>query len=154
MTSSEFDITPFNRLILAYAPRRIRPLFEAVFGLDQQLGKIIRATSEPMLGQMRLRWWHDVIIQPPDARPIGNPVLAKLSALDGEGLASQSLAPMVDGWEMLLGEQDLTPEMIDEYAQRRGATMFGFIAAQSQKCDPLEIEKLGAIYAIWDLARQ
>jgi len=153
MTSSEFEVSPYNRLILAYAAGQTRPLFEAVFALDQQLGKIIRETSEPLLGQMRLRWWHDVILQAPDARPVGNPVLQQMSALDGWGAASQSLAAMVEGWEILLGEQDLTPEMVGEYARLRGATMFGFISRQSNQADHVALEKLGEIYVLWDLAR-
>lgn len=153
MTSPEFELTPVNRLIISYSRARLRPWFEGIFAFDQQLAKIVRVTTEPLLGQIRYQWWHDVISQAPDTRPSGNPVLSALTELQRQGLESAPLLTMIRGWEMLLGNDELTPEMVQDYAQKRGGAMFGAIALQASASNIAQYENLGRIFALWDLAR-
>ena len=153
MTSPEFELTPVNRLIISYSRARLRPWFEGIFAFDQQLAKIVRDTTEPLLGQMRYQWWHDVIAQSPDTRPSGNPVLSALTELQRQGLESAPLLTMIRGWEMLLGNDELMPEMVQDYAQKRGGAMFGAIALRAGASNIAQYENLGRIFALWDLAR-
>ena len=62
-------------LALAYTPRDRREAMRVAFELDRRLARIVAATTEPMLGQMRLAWWRDILAKPVDERPRGDVVL-------------------------------------------------------------------------------
>jgi 15-cis-phytoene synthase len=66
-------------LATLYAPGLSRPGLFALHALDLELAEIVRTTSEPMLGQIRLAWWREQL-QTLDAtvRP-AQPVLAALA---------------------------------------------------------------------------
>jgi 15-cis-phytoene synthase len=97
------ELPPLVRLALAYAPRTARRAWLALFALDQRLAAIVRATREPLLGQVRLAWWRDRLTEPCEQWPAGEPVLAALR--ECPALAGQ-LLPLVDGWEALLATDD------------------------------------------------
>lgn len=97
------DLPPLLRLALVYAPTRARPATLAFFALDLRLGAIVRATREPLLGQTRLAWWRERLLEAPELWPAGEPVLAALR--ECTGLAAH-LAQLVDGWEELLVSDD------------------------------------------------
>src|SRR3546814_17336884 len=64
---------PELALAICYAPRKARAALAALFALDATLADVLRTTTEPMLGQMRLTWWHDALTRleaapPPDDR--------------------------------------------------------------------------------------
>ncbi|MEZ5708740.1 MAG: hypothetical protein R3E02_05045 [Blastomonas sp.] len=151
MDSAQLQLSPLDRLILAYARAQDRPIFAAVFALDAQLAAIVRDSREPVLGQMRLQWWHDVISMPAGRRPRGNPLVNALGKLDGAGSLTERLLPMVDGWEELLVAETLDGEMIAGFAMKRGATMFAFLA--DSLGEPLDLAAAGRAWAQWDLAR-
>lgn len=153
MAQSEFELSPINQLVTAYSGAHVRPWFTALFAFDQQLGRIIRDTKEPLLGQMRFTWWQDVIAQPAASRPKGNPVLAGLSQLLDIGLDARRLTKMGDGWQYLLGDNDLTRDMVNAYAKGRGEALFGAIADAAKADNIDDFEELGRLYALWDLAR-
>src|SRR3546814_7046937 len=52
---------PELALAICYAPRKARAALAALFALDATLADVLRTTTEPMLGQMRLTWWHDAL---------------------------------------------------------------------------------------------
>ncbi|MCZ3214799.1 hypothetical protein NYZ43_19955, partial [Acinetobacter baumannii] len=52
---------PDRELMLAAAPHAARDALRALFDLDDRLAGIVRTTREPMVGQMRLVWWHDAL---------------------------------------------------------------------------------------------
>lgn len=93
------ELPPLLRIALAYAPQRARPATLALFALDQRLGAIVRATREPILGQARLAWWRERLLEAPELWPEGEPVLAAMR--DCLALAPL-LADLVNGWEALL----------------------------------------------------
>jgi phytoene synthase len=97
------ELPPLLRLALAYAPSRARPASLLVFALDQRLGAIVRATREPLLGQARLAWWRERLLEPPELWPAGEPVLAALRTCAG---MAPHLVELVDGWEALLVSDD------------------------------------------------
>jgi phytoene synthase len=70
--------------------------------LDARLAGIVRATHEPLLGQMRLAWWRDRLREDSTSWPAGEPVLA---ALAGWGAQANELVALVDGWEELIGDR-------------------------------------------------
>lgn len=113
----------------------------ALFALDRQLGEIIRTTTQPIVGQMRLTWWHEALGKLGAAPTPAHPVLEAIAAA---GLPGGELAAMVDGWEFLLDEE-LTDAALGEYARQRGGTLFALI-------DPDAPPAAGSGWALADLA--
>ncbi|MEQ5786617.1 hypothetical protein J3454_01780 [Erythrobacter sp. NFXS35] len=92
--------------------------------LDRRLARIVSRTTEPMLGQMRLAWWRDVLKQPLEQRPLGDAVLDGIGTLwSGH---EESLIAMVDGWEILIGEEQLGPDDVTAFADGRAAPFVSF----------------------------
>ena len=48
-------------LCAQFAPPDRRPAVLALYAFNQEVAQIAESVSEPLLGHMRLRWWHDVI---------------------------------------------------------------------------------------------
>ncbi len=111
------DLPPEQRLALAYAPRAARPAFAGLMALDARLARIIRASREPLLAQLRLAWWREQLASP-DPAPGGEPLL-ELLALWGEHRTG--LGALVDGWEALLGDAPLEGSRLAAFAAGRGS---------------------------------
>ena len=145
---------PEQTLALSYVPVARRASVQALFTLDETLGQILRTTREPMVGQMRLTWWHEALSALDTAPPPAQPVLQALAAeVVARGVSGAALAEMIDGWDVLLEPDPLDRAMLDTYATRRGGTLFvlaGRILGASAR-DPLE--RAGAGWALADLAR-
>jgi phytoene synthase len=117
-----------QRLAMAHMPVARRPAVEAVLALDRALGQILRTTREPMIGQMRLTWWHGALSALDDKAPPAQPVLQGLAtdALPA-GVSGADLAAMVEGWEVLL-EPDLDATALKRFAEERGGRLFQLLA--------------------------
>jgi phytoene synthase len=139
------ELPPAQRLALAYAPRAAREPTLALLALDARLARTLQRKSEPVLAQMRFAWWRDTLAREPEQWPRGDALLALLRQWRNPG----ALTPLVDGWEMLLGEQ-LDPVAIAEFAGGRGRA-FGQLAAELG-ADPLAAQACGEIWALGDLA--
>ena len=92
-------------LAVAHSGPRVRDLLRIFLELDARIGRIVAGTNEPMLGQMRLAWWRDVLTMQIDKRPQGDAVLDAIGAHWGG--RSGELTPLIDAWEHLLGEAPL-----------------------------------------------
>jgi phytoene synthase len=140
---------PEQALALSYVPVDRRAAVQALFTLDETLGQILRTTREPMVGQMRLTWWHEALSALDTAPPPAQPVLQALAAeVVARGVSGAALAEMIDGWDVLLEPDPLDRAMLDTYA-----TLFvlaGRILGALAR-DPLE--RAGAGWALADLAR-
>ena len=139
-------ISPDRRLALGYAPAAARSLFLGLYALDAKLAGIVRSAREPVLAQLKLAWWRDQLGKPVSARPLGEPVLAAL-ALWGE--SGGALAALVDGWELLLGDEYPARAQLTEFAEGRGtacAALAGLLAA-----DPEAARRAGYGWALGDL---
>ncbi|SUJ19690.1 Uncharacterised protein [Sphingomonas paucimobilis] len=67
-------------LAVGYASASAREGFAALLDLDHQLASILQSTTEPMIGQMRLTWWYEVL-EKLDREPVpAHPVLQRLAA--------------------------------------------------------------------------
>ena len=112
------------RLALSYAPAHARGLTLGLLALDCRLAGIVRNSREPLLGQVRLAWWRDRFGEGAGAWPEGEPLLALLRPW-ADQLAV--LSSLVDGWEGLLGDQQLSGEALARLAEGR-ASAFGGLA--------------------------
>ena len=137
-------------MAISYAPASARPALEALLALDTALGAVVRSTREPMLGQIRLTWWHDALealdLRPPPAEPV-------LTALTAEvlprGVTGARLAAMTEGWQALLVEP-LDDEAMARFADARGGVLFGTAAVVlGGAAEP--VEQAGEGWALADL---
>jgi phytoene synthase len=137
-------------LALSYAVSG-REAAVAIFALDDRLAEILRATREPLVGQMRLTWWREALEKLDDALPPAEPVLQALAATTLPlGVGGARLSRIVDGWEALL-EQPIGDDVLERYADR-GGTLFAAIGtAIGVTADPVEIAGRG--WALADLSR-
>lgn len=137
-------------LALSYAPVGRRAALGALFALDDALASILRTTREPMVGQMRLTWWHDALLRLDNAPPPAEPVLQALATdLLPTGVTGAQLTPMIEGWEQLLEPDPLGDATLMEFARLRGGTLFTTGGMTSS--DPLG--EAGAGWALVDMAR-
>lgn len=144
---------PESALALGYARPALRPALAALLELDSTLAAVLRTTREPLVGQMRLTWWHEALTRLDSAPPPAEPVLVALAAaVLPHGVTGARLATMIDGWEELLDE-DLAHEAMMRFAERRGTGLFDVAGALlgAHADDPLAAA--GAGWALVDLAR-
>jgi phytoene synthase len=139
-------------LALSYAPPAARDKLAAVFSLDGTFGAIVRSTREPIVGQMRLTWWHEALTKLDAAPPPAEPVLQALAASVVPVTGGAALAAMVDGWEALL-EPELDDAAIDLFASGRGARLFAVLAALCDVGDS-RIARAGEGWALADLSQR
>ncbi|CAN5509265.1 hypothetical protein BH09PSE4_BH09PSE4_07780 [soil metagenome] len=142
---------PERALAISYAPGPRRAALTSLFALDDALAQVLRTTREPMVGQMRLTWWHDALVRLDSAPPPAEPVLQALTRdLLPLGVSGAGLTPIVEGWEELLGET-VSEEALLRYAEGRGSL---FVAAgRILAADPGDpVREAGAGWALVDLA--
>ncbi len=105
------------RVMVAVA-RPWRPAAASLWALAARLTRLLAEAREPLIGQIKLAWWRDMmtmLASDPDALPKGEPLLAELAASWG---GQPGLGALVDAAEaMLLAE--------DDDARRGAAEAFG-----------------------------
>jgi phytoene synthase len=139
------ELPPAQRLALAYAPHRARTQTLALFALDARLAGILRRRGEPVLAQMRLAWWRDVLRKEQMEWPKGEAVLGLLRGWR----QPSALVPLVDGWETLLAEP-FDSAATDQFVSGRAAA-FRQLAAEFGL--PLErVDEAASFWALADLA--
>lgn len=145
---------PERALALSYARPSARDALAALLALDDTLGQILRTTREPMVGQMRLTWWHEALSALDTAPPPAQPVLQRLAAaVLPRGVSGAALAGMIDGWEVLLEPDPLSDAQLEAYAAGRGATLFGVAGTLLGAGDADPFGLAGKGWALADLAR-
>lgn len=150
MTPDERDLLPPEaELAVAWSPPKVRAPLGILLQFDRRLAKIVSRTTEPMLGQMRLAWWRDVFKQSPAQRPRGDAVLDQVGPLwSGH---EDSLIAMVDGWEILIGEERLGPDEVNAFAAGRAAPFVSF-ADQGDGAGKRRVEQAARCWALVDVA--
>lgn len=144
---------PERALILTYAPPQRRPALAALFALDEALGQLLRTTSQPAVGQLRLAWWREALARLDTQAPPAEPVLQGLAAqVLPLGIAGASLVPVVHGWEVLIEEEMLEEDALRRFGEGRGSLFEAAgRALGAAPGDPLA--EAGRGWALADLAR-
>ncbi|MEG3086113.1 squalene/phytoene synthase family protein [Sphingomonas sp. PB4P5] len=144
---------PERALAFSYADAGARDAIIALFALDDTLGRILRTTREPMVGQMRLTWWHDALTKLDTAAPPAEPVLQALAAqVLPRGVTGRHLAGMIDAWEALLDSETPDAPTLESYAQR-GVILFGAAGMVLGAAAGDPVAPAGRGWALADLAR-
>lgn len=143
---------PERALILAYAPPVSRAALAALLALDDALALLLRTTSQPAVGQLRLAWWREALAKLDTAPAPAEPVLRGLAAeVLPRGVTGASLVPIVHGWEVLVEEESLDGLALARFAAGRGSLFVAAGAALGASGDPLAMAGEG--WALADLAR-
>lgn len=116
-----------QRLALAYAPSSVRPVWLGLLALDVRLAEIVRHAREPMLGQIRLAWWRDLLSRDSATWPEGEPLVRHIA--EHLPVAAPALADMASGWEQLLSGDVLSQDQLAGYLAGR-AGGYAAVAAQ------------------------
>jgi phytoene synthase len=147
-------IDPERELALGYARPAEQPAIRALFGLDCALAQVLRTTREPMVGQMRLIWWHEALTRLDVSPPPAEPVLQSLAreALP-RGVTGARLAGMVDGWEELLEPELLGDDALIRHATGRGGRLFEMAGKVIGARDTDPVAVAGKGWALADLGR-
>lgn len=123
-------LDPDRAFALTHVPSPAKPAVEALFALDVRLGTIVATTTQPMVGQMRMTWWHEALSGLAAGDQRGEPVLDALAAtvVGNAGIDGAMLARLVEGWEVLLDPLPLDEAALATYAEARGAALFALVA--------------------------
>lgn len=114
-----------RRIVLSYLPATARMRVHALLALDDRLGTIVAVARDPLIGQMRLAWWHDALCALDSAPSPAEPILKGIQAeVLPHGVSGRSLAQLVDGWEALLAVENDPDRMLTRYAADRGTILF------------------------------
>ncbi|MES2338571.1 MAG: squalene/phytoene synthase family protein [Pseudomonadota bacterium] len=142
-----------RRMLMSYAAADRRDGLAALLALDDALGSILRTTRDPMVGQLRLTWWHDAIVAL-DQRPApAEPVLQALARHVVPHVASTRIASLVEGWEELLDPEPMTDARLSAYAAGRGGRLFAAAGALLGAAPGDPLDAAGQGWALTDLAR-
>lgn len=115
---------PDRAFALDHVARPQRAAVAALWAFDEQLGRVVASTTQPMVGQMRLLWWRDAL----NAGTRGHPVLEGMTSLERVGIEARALETMIDGWEELLESLPLDSDQLTRFAELRGAQLFALSA--------------------------
>ena len=143
------SLPTLQRLALAYAPAQARDATLSLLALDARLAGALRTASEPMLAQIKLAWWRDMLKRQPADRPQGEPLLEALAVWQGE---EPALIALIDAWEQLVTQEVLTEDDMHAFCSGRGAA-FAALARIAGKPDRSEAaQRAGEGWALADLA--
>lgn len=139
-----------ERIALAYVPSRHRDAVAALWALDATLGRVVATTTEPLIGQMRLTWWHDRLTGLDEGAVPAEPVLVALRAIvQNNEITGAQLALLVEGWEQLLEPLPHDDDVLTRFAQKRGGQLFGLSATLAKSS---VVAELGPGWALIDFA--
>ncbi len=144
------SLDPDRTVALDHVPHARRDAVLALWSLDVALGHVVRTTREPMVGQMRMAWWHERLSALDAGERLAEPVLAALAAhVLHHDVSGAAMAGMIDGWELLLDAPPLRADTLSLYARERGGRLFALSAVL---LGGHASEAAGARWALVDLA--
>lgn len=131
----------------------MRPALEALWALDEALGRVLATGREPMVSRIRLAWWREALERLDRGPPPREPVLHGLAEhLLPHGLGGAGLAEMEEGWSAIVGDEPVVPHELAVYAERRGGLLFAFTARLLGQSGA-DVGAAGEAWALVDLAR-
>lgn len=78
-------------------PKSQRGAITALYAFNMEIARIRDIVTEPMMGEVRLQWWNDVIANPSDGAASGHPVaMALLKAIEDYDLPRETLINMIE----------------------------------------------------------
>lgn len=151
------QLSPPKRLAIAYSTGDLKAYLGVMLCLDDRLSGIYLRMTEPMIAQMRIAWWNDVMAKPAAARPKGEPLVSQISELEARLSNVDIIAKiklLITAWDTLISQEILSDDILDTFAQYRAGGVFaGYAQAAGLEAELLQkSEKAGKIWAITDFA--
>lgn len=143
------QLPTLQRLALAYAPAASRDRFAGLLALDTRMASIVRASSEPMMAQLRLTWWRETLSRDSSEWPTGEPILASLAEWNG---AARALSVLAEGWEEFAVASPLDTSAIEALAKSRGEAFAALADLSGARDAKQEVSRVGSEWAIADVA--
>ena len=141
---------PDRALALHYAGKAQAAL-AALWALDEALGRIVATTTEPLIGQMRLTWWHERLEAIDGGARVAEPLLTSLGEVSRtHGIGGAALAALVEGWDVLIERESLSDGDLMAYARDRGERLF---ALSTEITGGTQAAASGRAWALADFAR-
>lgn len=137
---------PLSRLLIAYGRKDRRAVDRLLWAFDERLAALVRTTTEPMIGQMRIAWWEEALDDAEQVKGRGDPLIDALRATGA--MALPGLAAMLDGWEALLTMEEADEAALLRFARARGGGLFAALARQEGE----DLRAVGSLWALWDLS--
>lgn len=149
--ADDAPLAPLSALLAAHGGRNAEH-HRALWTFDARLADIVRTTTEPLIGQMRMTWWHEALTDESGAKGRGEPLADRLKASIAEAPQLQpALLAMIDGWEtFLLAREGLDDAALEAFARGRGSGLFHALCRTADAPDWLG--DAGAVWALWDLS--
>jgi len=140
-------------LALTYVPLRDRGALAALFRIDRAMGDVVRTTTEPMLGPIRLAWWRERLEELDGGA--GAPAEPRIELVAHEliprGIRGADVAALEGGWLRLFDPFPWTAET-GEAIWFRGNLLFA-LGARVLKQDDERIHGAGGLWALSDAVR-
>jgi len=96
----------------------------ALLAFNQEVAKIRETVSEPMLGEIRLQWWHDVLDEIAQGKVREQPVIQELALALSNKPVHSLLKQSLDARRMdILGEGPADFNALKEYAKGVGGSL-------------------------------
>ena len=134
-------------LATLYAPAALRPALLAVHALDLELAKVAATASDAMLGEIKLAWWRERLVDLDAGIVLAQPVLQALAAkVLPRGVTGATLAGFEDGW-LALAAGDVA-----RHVALRGAAV-GNALAELARGDTAIGAQLSSAWAAGEAAR-
>lgn len=107
-------------LATLFAPAQARPALFSLYAFDLEIAHISGRVSEPLAGEVRLQWWHDVVTGPAREQAAGSPVASALLETIGRfTLPEELFAGLIDAQRDALYRNPVeTIEQFEQWAER------------------------------------
>ena len=139
-------------LALSYVPKRHRAALTALFAIDAAMGDVVRTSSDPTLGAIRLAWWREQLEQLDQATPPAEPRLQAVAGnLGPRGVTGSDVAALEGGWRRLF-EPFPWDVRVAEAIWFRGRHLFALGGRILGEPDAM-LEAAGGAWALADAAR-
>jgi phytoene synthase len=142
-----------------FAPARRREALLALYAFNYEIARVRETVTQPMLGQIRLQWWREVLDTAYAGAPARqHPVAVSLSAAIREfGLSREPFDRLIDTRERDLAEEPpASLAALEDYAEGSSAALV-HLALQVLGVREVTIEetarKVGIAYALAGLLR-
>lgn len=118
-------------LCTLFAPARARGAILALYAFNVEVAKVRETVSEPMMGQIRLQWWRELIENAPKGDLRKHPVAMALgAALRDFRLPAAPLERLLDARERdLVDEPPETLAALEDYGEATAATLLDLALA-------------------------
>ena len=91
-----------------FSPAKIRPALWVLYAFHNEIAKIEFIVKEPIMGLIRLQWWHDEITAIFQGKAPRHPLLEAIKILVGQNIGWQEMDfhQLIDGYEISFQKQE------------------------------------------------